>query len=199
MNRVFRMALCGAAASMLVAGATASYAADNSMKSTSMKSADAPMVGGAPMYPSKTIVENASKADNLTTLVSAVKEAGLVETLSGKGPFTVFAPTNEAFSKLPKATVADLMKPANKEQLSKILTYHVVEGDLSAKTLKADLKKGNGEATFKTVEGGMLTVKRDGNHMTVTDAKGHTARISQADVKQANGTVYVIGSVLMPS
>ncbi|MDP4027245.1 fasciclin domain-containing protein [Methylobacterium sp. NEAU 140] len=157
-----------------------------------------PMVGGAPMMASKTIVENASKANNLTTLVSAVKEAGLVETLNGKGPFTVFAPTNAAFEKLPKGTVDKLMKPDMKPELKKILTYHVVPGKLDAKELMAKAKAGGADANLKTVEGEVLTVKMDGNKLALIDAKGGGAMVEQADVNQSNGVVHVIDSVLMP-
>ena len=157
-----------------------------------------PMVGGAPMYPNKTIVENASTANNLTTLVAAVKAAGLVDTLSGKGPFTVFAPVNAAFSALPAGTVDTLLKPENKAALTKVLTYHVVPGKLDAKALDADVKKGNGKAMLKTVEGENLTVTEQGGKVMVTDAKGGTATVTQADVYQSNGVVHVIDKVLMP-
>src|ERR1700712_4330505 len=131
-----------------------------------------PMVGGAPMYPNKTVVENASQAPNLTTLVAAVKAAGLVETLSGTGPFTVFAPTNDAFAKLPAGTVDNLVKPENKDTLTKILTYHVVAGNISAKQLEKMIKKGGGKATLKTVQGGDLTATMAGGSIMLTDAKG---------------------------
>ena len=202
MSRMLRLALCGAAASLMMAGVSAHAADTKAMAKTeahgSMK-AKVPMVGGAPMYPSKTIVENASQAKNLTTLVSAVKQAGLVDTLSSKGPFTVFAPTNKAFAKLPKSAVAGLMKPEGKDQLTKILTYHVVSGDITAKRIKADIKKGNGKASFKTVEGGNLTLEQKGGKLMVVDAKGNSAAVTQSDVKQSNGNVFVINSVLMPS
>jgi uncharacterized surface protein with fasciclin (FAS1) repeats len=157
-----------------------------------------PMVGGAPMYPNKTIVQNASQAKNLTTLVSAVKEAGLVDTLSGKGPFTVFAPTNAAFDNLPKGTVDQLMKPDSKAKLKQILTYHVVPGKLDAKKLMADVKKGNGKAELTTVEGAKLTVTDNGGKLVVADAEGNKADIVTADVEQSNGIVHVIDHVLMP-
>ncbi|PWC33243.1 fasciclin domain-containing protein [Azospirillum sp. TSO35-2] len=156
------------------------------------------MVGGAPMYPSKTIVENASQSKDHTTLVAAVKAAGLVDTLSGKGPFTVFAPTNEAFAALPAGTVDSLLKPENKGQLTKVLTYHVVPGKLDAKTLMADIKKGNGKAMLKTVEGMPLTVSQAGDAVMVADASGGTARVTIADVEQSNGVVHVIDKVLLP-
>jgi uncharacterized surface protein with fasciclin (FAS1) repeats len=158
-----------------------------------------PMVGGAAMYPNKTIVENASQASNLTTLVSAVKEAGLVDTLSGKGPFTVFAPTNEAFKDLPSGTVDGLMKPDNKAKLKEVLTYHVVPGKLDAAQLKADVKKHDGKLELKTVEGSDLTITDQGGKLFLTDAKGGKAEITTADVEQSNGVVHVINHVLIPS
>ena len=158
-----------------------------------------PMVGGAPMYPSKTIVQNASQAKNLTTLVSAVKQAGLVDTLSGAGPFTVFAPTNAAFNELPKSTVEGLMKPDEKTKLKDILTYHVVPGKLDTAELKADVKKNDGKYELKTVEGDNLTVTDHDGKLMLTDSKGGTAEITTADVEQSNGIVQVINHVLMPN
>jgi len=158
-----------------------------------------PMVGGAPMYPNKTIVQNASRAKNLTTLVAAVKEAGLVDTLSGTGPFTVFAPTNQAFDDLPKGTVERLMKPDEKSKLKMILTYHVVPGKLDAAELKSDVEKNNGKYELKTVEGGDVTVTEQGGKLMLTDAKGGTAEITKADVNQSNGVVHVINHVLLPN
>ncbi len=160
--------------------------------------ADNPMVGGAPMSPSKNIVENASASKDHTTLVTAVKAAGLVETLQGKGPFTVFAPTNAAFGKLPAGTVETLVKPENKGKLTKILTYHVVAGDVTAAKLVADIKAGNGTAKLKTVEGGTLTASTSGDSVVLKDAKGGTAKVTIADVKQSNGVIHVIDGVLMP-
>jgi uncharacterized surface protein with fasciclin (FAS1) repeats len=159
---------------------------------------NAPMVGGAAMYPTKNIVQNASAAKNLTTLVAAVKAAGLVETLEGPGPFTVFAPTNEAFDKLPAGTVDTLLKPENKDQLTKILTYHVVAGRISASDLMAQIKAGGGKAELKTVNGETLTASMQGKHLILTDAKGSTAMVTQANVFQSNGVVHVIDAVLMP-
>ena len=155
-------------------------------------------VGGAPMSPTKTIVENASQSKDHTTLVAAVKAAGLVDTLNGKGPFTVFAPTNEAFAALPAGTVDTLLKPENKGQLTKVLTYHVVPGKLEAKDLVADIKKGNGKAMLKTVEGMPLTFTQSGDAVMVADASGNTARVSIADVQQSNGVIHVIDKVLLP-
>jgi uncharacterized surface protein with fasciclin (FAS1) repeats len=179
--------LCSLALSAALAGGVAStvYAAD-------------PMVGGAPMMASKTIVENASQAKNLTTLVSAVKAAGLVETLSGPGPFTVFAPTNEAFDKIPKAALEKLMQPDMKADLTKILTYHVVAGKIDAAELEKDIKAGGGYYNMKTVEGEPLTARMDGNKVELIDAKGGGAIVEIADVYQSNGVVHVIDSVLMP-
>ncbi len=160
--------------------------------------ATAPVVGGAAMYPSKTIVQNASKASTLTTLVAAVKAGGLVDTLSGKGPFTVFAPTNDAFAALPPGTVDTLLKPENKAQLDKVLTYHVVPGRLSTKALKSMVTKGGGTATLTTVQGDPLTVTDPDGKLMVTDEAGHAAGITVANVAQSNGMVQVIDKVLMP-
>ncbi len=157
-----------------------------------------PMVGGAPMMASKTIVQNASQAKNLTTLVAAVKEAGLVDTLSGPGPFTVFAPTNEAFDKLPKAAVEKLMQPDMKPDLAKVLTYHVVAGKMDAAEIEKGIKANGGSLNLKTVEGGPLTARMDGDKIELIDAKGGGAIIEIPDVYQSNGVVHVISSVLMP-
>ena len=157
-----------------------------------------PMVGGAPMYPNKTVVENASQAKNLTILVAAVKAAGLVETLSGPGPFTVFAPTNAAFEKLPSGTVDKLVKPDMKDTLTKILTYHVVAGKMTSADVAKAIKDGGGTASLKTVEGGTLVAKMDGSKLVLTDEKGGTATVEQADVLQSNGVAHVIDTVLMP-
>lgn len=158
-----------------------------------------PMVGGAPMYPSKTIVENAMNAANLTTLVTAVKAAGLVDTLEGAGPFTVFAPTNDAFNKLPTGTVDTLLKPENQDQLKKVLTYHVVPGKITSTKLAAMIKKGGGQAMLKSVEGGAITAMMDGDNIVLKDEKGGTAAVTQADVMQKNGVVHVIDAVLLPN
>ncbi|MCX6219190.1 fasciclin domain-containing protein [Spirosoma sp.] len=155
-------------------------------------------VGGAPMYPSKNIIENAVNSKDHTTLVAAVKAAGLVETLSGPGPFTVFAPTNKAFDKLPKGTVETLVKPENKETLTGILTYHVVAGKMSAADLMKAIKDGGGKATLKTVSGGTLTAMQKGKKIELMDAKGGTSTVTIADVNQSNGVIHVIDTVLMP-
>jgi len=158
-----------------------------------------PDVGGAPMYPTKNVVVNASAAPNLSTLVTAVKAAGLVDTLSGPGPFTVFAPDNDAFNKLPAGTVDTLVKPESKDQLTKILTYHVVSGKMDSKAIAKAIKKGHGTATLKTVQGGMLTAKMDGSKLVLTDEKGGTSTVTTADVYQSNGVAHVIDTVLMPN
>lgn len=155
-------------------------------------------VGGAPMYPSKNIIENAVNSKDHTTLVAAVKAAGLVETLSGPGPFTVFAPTNKAFDKLPKGTVETLVKPENKQTLTGILTYHVVSGKMSAADLMKAIKDGGGKATLTTVAGGTLTAMQKGKKIELTDAKGGMATVTIPDVNQSNGVIHVIDTVLMP-
>ena len=157
-----------------------------------------PDVGGAPMYANKTVVANASTAPNLTTLVAAVKAAGLVDTLSGPGPFTVFAPTNDAFGKLPSGTVDTLVMPENKAKLTSILTYHVVSGSYDSKKLMHEIKKHNGSYQLKTVNGEMLTLSMDGSMIKITDAKGGSADVTTADVFQSNGVAHVIDTVLMP-
>lgn len=156
------------------------------------------MVGGAAMYPSKNIVENALNSKDHTTLVAAVKAAGLVETLESPGPFTVFAPTNEAFNKLPKGTVDNLLKPENKKQLISVLTYHVVAGKLDSKALMEKVKEGNGMATLTTVQGEKLTVWESGKKLMVKDSKGNSATVTIKDVYQKNGVIHVINKVLMP-
>jgi uncharacterized surface protein with fasciclin (FAS1) repeats len=158
-----------------------------------------PTVGGAAMYPTKNIVENAVNSPIHKTLVAAVKAAGLVDTLEGPGPFTVFAPTDEAFNKLPEGTVANLVKPENKATLVKILTYHVVPGKITTKEIEKMIKKGHGTATLKTVEGGTLTFTMANGGILITDEKGGTATITTANVYQSNGMIQVIDSVLMPS
>jgi uncharacterized surface protein with fasciclin (FAS1) repeats len=157
-------------------------------------------VGGAAMYPSKNIIQNAVHSKDHTTLVAAVKAAGLVDTLEGAGPFTVFAPTNMAFGKLPAGTVDSLVKPENKPTLTKILTYHVVAGRLTSASLMKSVKDGGGMAHLKTVQGEDLTVKQEGpGKLSVTDAKGDVATITIADVLQSNGVIHVIDTVLLPS
>ena len=157
------------------------------------------MVGGAPMYPTKNIVENAVNSKDHTTLVAAVKAAGLVETLESAGPFTVFAPTNEAFDKLPAGTVDNLVKPENKATLTKILTYHVVAGRMSSADLMAKIKEGNGKAELTTVEGGKLWAMQQGKKLYLVDEKGGKSWITIADVNQSNGVIHVVNTVLMPN
>jgi len=156
-------------------------------------------VGGAPMYPNKNIIENAVNSKDHETLVAAVKAAGLVDTLSGKGPFTVFAPTDAAFAKLPAGTVETLVKPENKKTLTGILTYHVVAGDLKAADLMKAIRDGGGKASLKTVAGGTLTASMQGERLVLTDAKGGRSTVTIANVDQSNGVIHVIDSVLMPA
>ncbi len=155
-------------------------------------------VGGAAMYPSKNIIENAVNSNDHTTLVAAVKAGGLVDTLSGKGPFTVFAPTNEAFAALPSGTVQTLLKPENKATLVKVLTYHVVPGRITAHDLAMAVDQGGGKATLKTVEGDPLIVSKDARGWAITDDKGNVAHVTIGDVMQSNGVIHVVDTVLLP-
>jgi uncharacterized surface protein with fasciclin (FAS1) repeats len=164
-----------------------------------MASGDNPMVGGAAMYKTKNIVENAVNSADHTTLVAAVKAAGLVDTLSGKGPFTVFAPVNGAFAALPAGTVDTLLKPENKATLTKILTYHVVAGNFDSKAIAKAIKAGKGKAEFTTVAGGKLWAMMDGNTLVLTDEKGGKSSVTIADVRQSNGVIHVIDAVLLPN
>ena len=165
---------------------------------SAMPVSENPMVGGMPMYADKSIVDNAVTSPDHTTLVAAVKAAGLVETLAGPGPFTVFAPVNAAFDKLPAGTVETLVKPENKEMLTGILTYHVVSGTYDAAKLSEQIKAGNGKAMLKTVAGGDLTASMEGADVIITDAKGGKSKVTIADVRQSNGVIHVIDAVLMP-
>jgi len=158
-----------------------------------------PMVGGQQMYPSKNIIENAVNSADHTTLVAAVKAAGLVDTLSGAGPFTVFAPTNAAFAKLPAGTVDTLLKPENKELLTKVLTYHVVAGRVSAADLKKMIKQGNGSAELTTVAGGKLWAMEKDGHIVLKDEKGGIATVTIPNVFQSNGVIHVVDTVVMPN
>ena len=158
-----------------------------------------PMVGGEAMYKTKNIVENAVRSKDHTTLVAAVKAAGLVDTLSGPGPFTVFAPVNSAFAKLPAGTVETLLKPENKGLLTKVLTYHVVAGNFGSKQIADAIRKGNGKATFTTVSGDKLWAMMDGNSLVLMDEKGGRATVTIADVRQSNGVIHVIDTVVMPN
>jgi uncharacterized surface protein with fasciclin (FAS1) repeats len=177
----------------IMAGTTSTFAQKKMMKNEKTV-----MVGGAEMYPSKNIIENAVNSKDHTTLVAAVKAAGLVETLQGDGPFTVFAPTNEAFAKLPKGTVETLLKPENKKKLQTILTYHVLAGKYSAMDIMKAIKKGNGKAIFKTVSGGTLTAMMKGKNVVLMDENGGMAMVTIADVNQSNGVIHVVNSVLLP-
>lgn len=164
-----------------------------------MKKEKTVMVGGAAMYPSKNIVENAVNSKDHTTLVAAVKAADLVATLQSEGPFTVFAPTNAAFDALPKGTVTTLLKPENKKMLQGILTYHVVAGNMKAKDIVAAIKKGNGKATMKTVAGGTLTASLKGSSVIITDENGNASTVTIANVNQSNGVIHVVDAVLLPA
>lgn len=166
--------------------------------STAFAQGNNPMVGGAAMFSNKDIVDNAVNSADHTTLVAAVKAAGLVQTLKSKGPFTVFAPTNAAFDKLPAGTVEMLVKPENKEMLTKILTYHVVAGKYDSKKLMKLIKQGGGTASLKTVSGGTLMAMMSGDRLVLKDEKGNTSTVTIADVRQSNGVIHVIDTVVMP-
>jgi len=197
-----RIALLAAAfgALTLTTALVAPVDAQDKMMGSGKSNEKTVMVGGAPMYPSKDIVDNAVNSKDHTTLVAAVKAAGLVDTLKSAGPFTVFAPTNAAFSKLPAGTVDTLLKPENKAKLTGVLTYHVVPGRLSAATLMKDIKEGGGSWKAKTVEGEELTFKSPAaGKITVTDAKGGTSSVTIADVMQSNGVIHVVDTVLLPA
>ncbi len=165
---------------------------------TAFAAAKTPMVGGAAMYPSRNIVENAAQSKAHTTLVAAVKAAGLVDTLSGAGPFTVFAPTNAAFARLPAGTVDTLLRPENKPMLQSVLTYHVVAGRVSAAQLVGKIKAGGGMARLATVQGGTLVARLVGGKVVLTDEKGGRATVTQADVYQSNGVIHVTDAVSLP-
>jgi uncharacterized surface protein with fasciclin (FAS1) repeats len=165
---------------------------------TLMAQNGATMVGGAEMYPSKNIVENASQSKDHTTLVAAVKAAGLVETLQGDGPFTVFAPTNAAFEKLPSGTVETLLKPENKAKLQAVLTYHVIAGNFSANDVVAAIKEADGKATFETVSGAKLYAVMEDGKVKLKDASGNVATVTIANVNQSNGVIHVIDTVVLP-
>jgi uncharacterized surface protein with fasciclin (FAS1) repeats len=183
-------AALAAGVAIALTGANAAVAANMTEKTV--------MVGGAAMYLSKNIIQNAVNSKDHTTLVAAVKAAGLVDTLSGTGPFTVFAPTNAAFGKLPAGTVDTLVKPENKATLTKILTYHVVPGRLSATDLAAKVKTGGGKTMLKTVAGENLTVSSKNGALWLTDAKGGMSKVTIANVNQSNGVIHVVDTVLMP-
>jgi uncharacterized surface protein with fasciclin (FAS1) repeats len=192
MNRIVKIVLAGFAAAAMTASLGGIGPSFAQMKEKAVT------VGGAPMYPSKNIVQNAVNSKDHTTLVAAVKAAGLVPTLESPGPFTVFAPTNAAFAKLPAGTVDTLLKPDNKKTLTNVLTYHVVPGRLSAKDLMAKIKDGGGKAMLKTVEGAELTFEQKNSKLWVIDAKGDMAQVTIRNVMQSNGVIHVIDTVLLP-
>ena len=194
MKRIITVTLAGVAAAALALSLGASAPAFAQMK----EKEKSVTVGGAPMYPSKNIVQNAVNSKDHTTLVAAVKAAGLVDTLQSPGPFTVFAPTNEAFAKLPAGTVDTLLKPENKKTLTNVLTYHVVPGRLSAKDLMEKIRTGNGKAMLKTVEGEDLTFAEKDGKLWIWDAKGGSAQVTIRNVMQSNGVIHVIDTVLLP-
>jgi uncharacterized surface protein with fasciclin (FAS1) repeats len=191
MKQVHKLALAGAALAFALG-------ANIAAQSPSFAQEQTKMVGGAAMYPSKNIIQNAVNSKDHTTLVAAVKAAGLVDTLSGKGPFTVFAPTNAAFAKLPAGTVETLVKPENKDKLTKILTCHVVAANAMAGAINKMIKDDGGAHKVKTVGGCTLTVKMAGDKIQIVDEKGQTATVTIADVKQSNGVIHVIDTVLLP-
>ena len=208
MKRLVPMLLAGAMLAACNSGDTtndmtnidnAMMANDSMAMTNDMAMSANPMVGGAEMLPTKNIVENAMNSADHTTLVAAVKAAGLVDTLSGAGPFTVFAPTNAAFEKLPAGTVDTLLKPENKKMLTDVLTYHVVAGKMSAADLAKAIEAGGGSAKLTTVEGGTLTATMSGNTITLTDEKGGKSTVTQGDVMQSNGVIHVVDTILMPA
>jgi uncharacterized surface protein with fasciclin (FAS1) repeats len=182
-----------------VAAAALAFAAVAATPTLAQMKEQTVTVGGAPMYPSKNIIQNAVNSKDHTTLVAALKAAGLVETLQGPGPFTVFAPTNAAFAKLPAGTVDSLLKPQMNEKLVAVLTYHVLPGRLTVKDLWEASNKGGGKAKFKTVEGEELTVEFKAQTLTIRDSKGHASKVTVQNVVQSNGVIHVIDNVLMPS
>jgi uncharacterized surface protein with fasciclin (FAS1) repeats len=194
MKRIVNVALAGFAAAALAVSLGGIDPAFAQMKDKEKTVT----VGGAPMYPSKNIVQNAVNSKDHTTLVAAVKAAGLVDTLQSAGPFTVFAPTNDAFAKLPAGTVDTLLRPENKKTLTNVLTYHVVPGRLTAKDLMEKIKAGNGKAILKTVEGADLTFAEKDGKLWIWDAKGDSAQVTIRNVMQSNGVIHVIDTVLLP-
>jgi uncharacterized surface protein with fasciclin (FAS1) repeats len=199
-SNIVRSAILAAAATTSLSACMSMNDDMDGMDSSSSMSAGTRgtvMVGGAPMYPNRTIVENAVNSRDHTTLVAAVKAAGLVETLSGPGPFTVFAPTNAAFARLPAGTVQTLLRPENRAMLQSALTYHVVPGRLTAADLMQQIRAGGGSARLTTVQGGTLTARMQGRNIVLVDAKGGTATVTQADVMQSNGVIHVTNAVSM--
>ena len=197
-----KLALTAACAAVLVLSACAGGMRSSSPNTpngmTASDTMGSKMVGGAPMFPSKDIIDNAVNSKDHTTLVAAVKAAGLVDTLKTPGPFTVFAPTNVAFSGLPAGTVDTLLKPENKPTLTKVLTYHVVPGRLDANALAGQIRAGGGSAKLKTASGGELTAMMMGSNIVVRDAKGGVATVTTSDVYQSNGVIHVVDKVLLP-
>jgi uncharacterized surface protein with fasciclin (FAS1) repeats len=190
-----------AAAALLTASASwlsACSTMDDGMAATSASAGATVMVGGAPMYATRNIVENAVNSRDHTTLVAAVKAAGLVDTLASPGPFTVFAPVNSAFDRLPAGTVATLLRPENKAMLQSVLTYHVVPGKFTAADLMSQIRAGGGSARLTTAQGGMLTARMSGRNIVLTDAKGGTSTVIQGDVMQSNGVIHVTNAVSLP-
>tara|TARA_R110002051_G_scaffold101241_1_gene172028 strand:- start:6328 stop:6927 length:600 start_codon:yes stop_codon:yes gene_type:complete len=184
---------------LVVMAATSSFSQEMSMKKDKkMMAMDTKMVGGAEMYPTKDIISNAVNSKDHTTLVAAVKAAGLVETLQGKGPFTVFAPTNEAFDKLPEGTVSSLLMKENKMKLQSVLTYHVIAGKYNAKDIVKAIKKGKGKAEFTTVNGAKLTAMLDGTIIKLKDGSGNISTVTIPDVNQSNGVIHVVDTVVLP-
>jgi uncharacterized surface protein with fasciclin (FAS1) repeats len=198
--RPARLTFAAAAAALSLSACAATMDGDMDADSAgaSASAQGTVMVGGAPMYPSRNIVENAVNSRDHTTLVAAVKAAGLVDTLAGAGPFTVFAPTNAAFDKLPAGTVQTLLRPENRTMLQTVLTYHVVPGRLTAADLMQRIRAGGGQARLTTVQGGTLTARMMGNRIVLVDAKGGTANVVQGDVMQSNGVIHVTDTVSMP-
>jgi len=182
---------------LLLAVASLSIASQSASAQMMKMDSTNPMVGGAPMLRSRDIIDNAVNSADHTTLVAAVKAAGLVDTLKTKGPFTVFAPTNDAFNKLPAGTVDTLVKPENKGTLTKILTYHVLAGRFDSKAIAAKIKAGGGKAQFKTVSGGTLWAWMDGDKLVLTDEKGGNSTVTIADVYQSNGVIHVVDTVVL--
>jgi uncharacterized surface protein with fasciclin (FAS1) repeats len=188
----------GGNSNMKTTGSNTSSMSPNTNTGNSNSGDGNPMVGGAAMFKTKDIIDNAVNSKDHTTLVAAVKAAGLVETLKGAGPFTVFAPTNQAFEKLPAGTVDNLLKPESKAALTKILTYHVVAGKQDAASISKAIEEGKGKATFKTVSGGTLTASMEGKDVVLRDEKGGKSKVTTADVMQSNGVIHVVDAVLMP-
>jgi uncharacterized surface protein with fasciclin (FAS1) repeats len=196
-NKKLLIAVCATALLGACAG-TMNTSGSSSAMGSGMTASNTKMVGGAAMFPSKDIIDNAVNSKDHTTLVAAVKAAGLVDTLKTPGPFTVFAPTNSAFSALPAGTVDTLLKPENKATLSKVLTYHVVPGRIDAAALAQQIRAGNGKAMLKTASGGNLTATMSGSNVMITDDKGGAATVTIADVYQSNGVIHVVNKVLLP-